>query len=79
MRNEEVSRSLGIVEGKCNLILSTLADHRKDIDVLYKKTSEEVRRVDQKVNILEKKQYTILALGGLLFTAGMTYINKFFV
>ena len=76
MRNEDISRGLGKVEGKCNLILSTLDDHRKDIDVLYRNIDEKTRKIEDKVATLEKKQYSIFAIGGLVFTTGMAFIKK---
>jgi len=78
MKNEKISRSLGVVEGKCNLILSTLQDHRKDIDTLYRSIEKKTSALEARVATLEKKQYSILALGGILFTAGLAFIKKFF-
>jgi hypothetical protein len=77
MRNEEVGRALGTVEGKCNLILTRLDSHKEDIDRLYGKIENKTKSLETKVATLEKKQYSIFALGGLLFSTGLVFLRKF--
>lgn len=83
--NNDVLRALGRLEGKCDSIIDSLKDHSsrmnridQDVedlrDVVFKKVSKQ----DKEIATLQKKQYGLFLVGGILGTAILAAFRKFF-
>ena len=68
-QSDNISRALGVIEGKVDSLIDDVKSIRSTSD-----TKHEALRT--RVNTLEKKQYTILVMGGFIGSAILAFIKK---
>ena len=83
--NTDIYRLIGVLEGKCDAIISSLGEHNrkiakldKDIEDVLEKIERSIKEHEKRISDLEKKQYTILAVATLGWGLILLFFRKIF-
>lgn len=78
MRNEDIMRAIGNLEGKIDSIIKDIPELRHICETNRSYLEDRASSLGSRLNTVEKKQYTIIAIATIVFTIMMGYIKKFF-
>ena len=75
--NNNIERSLGVIEGQLKTITSQLTSVSKAHHDRMNRIDVEIAQVEERLRSVEKKQYTIVVVATFLASIASLFIRKF--